>query len=92
MSLALFIALAVVVPLVVFVAVYLFARGMVWSALHPRGWAVIMMVFGPVYATVGLWETRSELNLGNGLLLVTGASFFALGLYHWFVAKPIDLG
>jgi hypothetical protein len=91
MSLTLFIALAVVIPLVVFGALYLFTRGMVWSARRPRAWAVTMMIFGPLYAASGLWETRGELNLGNGLLLITGASFFALGVYHWFRAKPIDL-
>jgi hypothetical protein len=90
MNLALFIILAVVIPIVVIGAVYLFARGMVWSSRRPRAWAVTMMIFGPLYAASGLWEPRGELNLGNGLLLITGASFFALGLYHWFVAKPID--
>jgi hypothetical protein len=91
MNLTLFIALAVVIPLIVFVALYLFTRGMVWSARRPRVWAVTMMIFGPLYAATGLWEARGGLDLGSVSFLIMGISFFVLGLYNWFRAKPIDL-
>ena len=91
MSLPLVIALAILLPAALFLAILLFAKGTSWFASRPRVWGMAMIVFGTVYAAGGLWNGRDGFNTEEMLFVAGGALFAGGGVYHWFRAKPVDL-
>lgn len=91
MSLPLLIVIAVVLPLLLFVGLWLFAKTTTWLVVRPRTMAVTMMIFGVAYGSFGFWEARDGLDRGSWLFVLGGVLFFANGAYHWFRGQPVNL-
>ena len=91
MKLSVLIAIAIALPVLVFLALYLFVRSSVWFALRPRVWAVVSMIFAPLYVGFGVWEWRNGFETNGVLSIAVGVSFLIGGLYHWFRGLPVKL-
>ena len=91
MTLPALITLAVLLPVGVFLALFIFAKGTSWLALRPRTWSVVMVLLGTVYASVGAWSSRREFDAEAALSIVGGALFILGGIYHWYRGRPVNL-
>ena len=91
MDLSILIAVAIALPILVFLALYLFIRSSIWFAYRPRVWAVVSMIFGPLYVGFGVWEWRKGFETNGVVSIAIGILFLFGGLYHWFRGQSVKL-
>ena len=91
MSLPLLVTLAVALPLILFAGIYFFSRGTIWLARRPRILGAEMMVFGALYAGLGVWEARDGLDFLSVLIIVGAVISFISGVHTWRSGQPQSL-
>lgn len=91
MSFPLLVTFAVVLPLILFGGIYLFAREAIWMARKPRILGGSSMVFAAFYAGFGVWSARDGLDLMSMLIIVGSVAGFISGFYTWHRGEPQNL-
>ena len=82
MTLPVLITLAILLPVGIFLGLFLFAKGTSWVASRPRVWSVAMMTFGLAYAVAGAWSAREDFGTEAAVFVAGGALYMVGGIYH----------
>jgi hypothetical protein len=89
MTLPVFILIAVALPIAVLAFFWASSKFMIWGALHPRGWGVILVLVGLFNLFAAWLERNSRPPFGLTLTVVLGTLFIGMGLFQWFRGQPI---
>lgn len=91
MNVPLLAAVAVIVPIVVFLLLLVFERTTRWFAARHRISAAASIVFGALYSVFGVIETQRSAGWGPWLAVIVGAGFVVNGFIQWFRGGPQQL-